>query len=95
MDEPNSQNFTGDVNEFNEDNNIRSIRLTYRSIYIAGDFDSNGEVDFGDFAIFALTWLSQDGDPNYNSICDISIPADSFIDELDLSIIVNNWLEGK
>jgi len=63
-------------------------------VYI-GDFAGGCDIDFADFAVFALAWLTEDGDLNYNSLCDISVPADSTIDEIDLSIFVDNWLEGK
>jgi hypothetical protein len=63
-------------------------------IYI-GDFYGGCDVDFVDFAVLALTWLLEDGDIGYNALCDISIPADYIIDEYDLKIFTDNWLEGK
>ena len=59
-----------------------------------GDFDGSGSVNFGDFAIFASAWLSSQGDARFNSDLDISIPPDSFIDEQDLEVFVDNWLIG-
>jgi len=59
-----------------------------------GDFDYDCEVNFGDFAILGLTWLLEQGQPGYNPVCDIALPADSFIDEKDLKIFTDNWLVG-
>jgi hypothetical protein len=59
-----------------------------------GDFDYNCQVDFGDFAILALAWLTNPKDGQWNPTCDISIPNDSFINMLDLHVFVENWLAG-
>jgi hypothetical protein len=48
-----------------------------------------------DFAVFALAWLSEPGDDNWNADCDIGIPVDSYIDWRDLNTLVYNWLAGK
>ncbi|MHC4460696.1 MAG: right-handed parallel beta-helix repeat-containing protein [Planctomycetota bacterium] len=60
-----------------------------------GDFDGQCDVDFADFAVFGLTWLSEDGEPQYNPACDISIPADNYIDWFDLAVLSDNWLEEE
>lgn len=59
-----------------------------------GDIDCDKDVDFEDFAILGLAWLTADGQPGYNSDCDISIPADDSIDWSDLKILTDNWLAG-
>jgi hypothetical protein len=59
-----------------------------------GDFDYDCEVDFGDFAIFALAWLTQPANTEWNRFCDISIPNDSSINMSDLHVFVENWLAG-
>ena len=60
-----------------------------------GDFEgSDCDVDFADFAVLALAWLTSDGQVGYNSACDISIPVDGYIDWLDLVILTEYWLEG-
>jgi parallel beta-helix repeat protein len=61
----------------------------------AGDFDGQCDVDFDDFAILALAWLTGYGQPYYNPACDISVPADNFIDGADLRVLSSNWLAGK
>ncbi|MHC4648075.1 MAG: right-handed parallel beta-helix repeat-containing protein [Planctomycetota bacterium] len=57
-----------------------------------GDFDGQCDVDFEDFAVFALAWLSGEGEGRYNPNCDISIPSDKFIDWRDLDVVSENWL---
>ncbi len=59
-----------------------------------GDFDYNCEVDFSDFAMFALAWLTQPADAEWNRFCDISLPADNSIDWRDLDVFADNWLAG-
>jgi len=58
------------------------------------DFDYNCEVDFGDFAILGLAWLTEPPDENWNQFCDISIPADNKIDWADVEVLSDNWLAG-
>jgi hypothetical protein len=59
---------------------------------VDGDFDDDGDVDFKDFAVLAAAWLSRPGDANWNVACDISIPKDNIIDECDLVVFCDNWL---
>ncbi len=56
------------------------------------DIDTDGDVDFYDFAILARAWLSIPGDDNWNTPCDIAEPKDGIIDEFDLSDLVEDWL---
>lgn len=58
-----------------------------------GDFDDDDDVDFEDFAVLAAAWLSQPGDANWNIDCDISMPSDGIIDEYDLMVFCENWLQ--
>jgi len=60
---------------------------------IPGDFDNDCDVDLKDFAILSGTWLSMDGDAQWNPVCDINQPADQVIDILDLQVFVMHWLE--
>lgn len=62
--------------------------------FVAGDFVCPDGVDFVDFAVLASAWLSDDTDPHWDPICDISEPKDNLIDELDLAVLCENWLEG-
>jgi len=59
-----------------------------------GDFEGEYDVDFFDYSIFASAWLTQDGDEKYDADCDISIPADGYIDMFDLTVFIDNWLAG-
>ena len=58
-----------------------------------GDFDCDDAVGFLDFAVFAPAWLTEPANPQWNPECDIAIPHDGYVDTLDLSILVQNWLE--
>ena len=72
--------------------------LCTRQEFVAGmlgDFEPDGDVDSVDFSVLALSWQKGQGQAGYNSICDISIPADSLINEKDLKIFTDNWLAGK
>jgi len=60
---------------------------------LVGDFCTDGVVDFKDFAIFAAAWHSRPGDNNWKSKCDISEPSGDVIDEYDLMVFCENWLE--
>ena len=57
-----------------------------------GDFNSDGDIDFMDLAIFASVWLTRSGDSQWNPDCDINKSADGFIDVLDLILFAENWL---
>jgi parallel beta-helix repeat protein len=59
-----------------------------------GDFDYNCKVNFGDFAILGLAWLTEPPDENWNQFCDISIPANNKIDWADVKVLSDNWLAG-
>ncbi len=66
----------------------------FNYVYL-GDFDYNCEVDFADFSIVALAWLTEPADVRWNPLCNISTPVDNIIDSRDLRIICENWLAGK
>jgi uncharacterized repeat protein (TIGR01451 family) len=53
---------------------------------------SPGYYPLGDFAVFALAWLTSSGQPNYNPVCDISISKDETINEYDLARFCDYWL---
>jgi len=57
------------------------------------DLDDDNDVDFNDFARFAKAWRSTSGGAGWDPNCDISAPADGVINELDLAIFCDNWLE--
>jgi len=62
---------------------------------LAGDFLCPYGVDFTDFAVLASAWQSKPTSTNWKPACDISQPKDNFIDELDLAIFCENWLEER
>jgi hypothetical protein len=80
----------GDCN----DTNITDMGAYEFNYAYMGDFDYNCVVDFGDFAILALAWLTEPKDTQWNPTCDINIHNDSSINMLDLHVFVENWLAG-
>jgi hypothetical protein len=61
---------------------------------IIGDFNVDGDVDFVDFALFATAWQKTSADPNWNTVFDISSPKDNIVNNLDLGVFAQNWLNG-
>jgi len=61
---------------------------------VAGDFDRDSDVDIADFVIFSSAWLTEPSDAQWNPACDISSPADNFINMMDLTAFADNWLAG-
>ena len=57
-----------------------------------GDFEPDEDVDLYDFAVLASAWMSRPGDDNWNSECDISLPADDTIDMADIAVFAETWL---
>jgi len=69
---------------------------TYEFSHVSlGDFAGGCDVDFADFAVLALAWLTEEGQAGYDSNCDIAIPYDKAIDEKDLQVFTENWLFGR
>jgi len=60
---------------------------------VVGDFYTDGVVNFEDFAVLVAAWGSEPGDDNWNAACDISESIDGVIDEYDLMVFCDNWLE--
>jgi hypothetical protein len=60
-----------------------------------GDFEGDCDIDLVDFAILAKAWLTEEGQTDYNPICNISSPADQKIDMFDLEVFCENWLQGS
>jgi len=60
-------------------------------VVFAGDFDSDSDVDFADFTIFADSWLQS------NPALDIAPPpnGDGIVDFKDLAVLFDYWLAGK
>lgn len=77
-----------------EGTNYPRLRWQVQLAISMGDFVCSYGVDFVDFAILASAWQSEPNGPGWNPACDISTPKDDFIDELDLAVFCENWLEG-
>jgi hypothetical protein len=61
---------------------------------LTGDFDCSCGVDFADFAIFLMGWLTEPADGGWNPACDISEPIDDLVDTEDARVFGENWLAG-
>ncbi len=57
---------------------------------LPADVDTDGQVNYPDFAIFALAWQSLLGEPDYNPVCDFVV--DDEINVNDLLVLSDNWL---
>lgn len=73
---------------------IDTIKLTgvLPADQLIGDFELDCDIDLQDFSILGMAWLSNLGDANWNSACDISVPCDGTIDIKDLDTLINHWL---
>ncbi|MHC4478527.1 MAG: DUF3466 family protein [Planctomycetota bacterium] len=58
----------------------------------AGDSEPDRDVDLRDFAVFAAAWKSNHYQENYSRFCDIAVPEDGIIDELDLAVFAGNYM---
>lgn len=66
----------------------------YEFSYIQfGDFAGGCDINFADYAVLALAWLTEDGQTGYDSNCDIALPWDEKIDVKDLMEFAANWLQ--
>ena len=60
-----------------------------------GDFNFNGMVDLTDLYLFSLAWLARPIDSHWNNLCDLSMPADSYVNFNDFAVLSAHWLSGK
>ena len=60
----------------------------------AADFVCPDGVTMVDFSVLGAAWYSDPNDYSWDPNCDISEPNDSFIDEKDLRVFSESWLEG-
>ncbi|MHC4157909.1 MAG: GLUG motif-containing protein [Planctomycetota bacterium] len=59
-----------------------------------GDFICPDGVTMVDYSVLAYAWMSDPNDYNWDPNCDISEPNDNVIDERDVMVFTDNWLEG-
>lgn len=60
------------------------------TVFSPADFDTDFDVDANDFNILAAAWLSINGQPEWNAVCDISEPFDR-IDMQDFAAFCAEW----
>jgi hypothetical protein len=85
--DPNNRQYTRNLDPIDG----TGIELVTGEGGIYGDLDGNWCINFWDFAILANAWGSRPGDTNWDPNCDISIPSDGVIDELDLAVLFSQW----
>ena len=61
--------------------------------FMSCDFNFDGVVDFIDYCIMSDAWNSSPGFIGWDPACDVGLPKDDYIDESDLSVLADNWLE--
>ncbi len=57
-----------------------------------GDVNNDSFVNTYDHAVMSMTWLKSEGEPGYNSVCELS--GDTTVDTADLAVMAQMWLEG-
>ncbi len=57
----------------------------------AGDFEPDGDVNFADFAWFALNWM----DTGFGVCSGADLTGDGNVDSRDLKKFADNWLAGR
>jgi beta-lactam-binding protein with PASTA domain len=71
---------------------LRAIEAAIPGAY---DYDPDGNIGLGDFAMFASSWQTEAGDIQWNPIFDISEPKDNIIDGRDLAVLMDSWLTSS
>lgn len=72
------------------------IPPTLQIMLTNADFNSDGIVNFYDFAVFAQSWRSSSTDDRWNAECNLddSGSSENVIDTADLLFFCDKWLEG-
>ena len=58
---------------------------------LEADFNSDCRIDLDDLELMMLSWLMEQGDPNYDEACDISEVDDNRINLADLAVLAGQW----
>jgi hypothetical protein len=80
------------IDEFNEDNNIRSVMVAE---HFSGDFEPDGDVDMDDYVVVAEYWMCDYcAEPNFYWCEGADLDKSGDVDFTDIGILANSWLEG-
>jgi hypothetical protein len=60
----------------------------------SSDLNRDGKVNLSDYTILASAWGSEQGQPNWNPLCDIHLPCDDKVTAYDLQRFCSDWLYG-
>jgi hypothetical protein len=90
--DPNMTDIDGEPRIFDGDyNDIPIVDMGADEYYWSpADFDSDGLVNFFDYALIANVWQSDPNDPNYNDVYDLV--DNNCIDSKDLARFCEDWL---
>jgi parallel beta-helix repeat protein len=90
--DPNAKDIDGEPRIFDGDSNGSEIVDMGADEYYwsPADFNSDGIVNFFDYAFFASAWQSEPNDDNYNEDCDLE--DDNLIDYKDIALFCEDWL---
>ncbi|MBN1765381.1 MAG: DUF4982 domain-containing protein [Sedimentisphaerales bacterium] len=69
---------------------LNSINIVAGQTKADLDFSSDGRVNLQDFSILAAAWLSLEGEPQFNEICDLDDSGQ--VEITDLQIVTGGWL---
>ena len=58
---------------------------------LVGDVNGDHAVDANDLAVLTAAMGSHPGEANWNPSCDISMPSDGVIDEMDQAVFLDYW----
>ena len=68
-------------------------KYTYEGPVVSvADFNGDLSVDMRDFSILAGAWLTVPQHDTWEGACDISTPADYYIDGYDVEVLCSEWL---
>lgn len=74
--------------DFTGDDNLKLDAVNPQLFVVSADFNRDGQIDPGDFALLSGHWLS----PGHSTMGDAN--GDGFVDPADFAILSGNWLLG-
>jgi hypothetical protein len=72
---------------------VDHLYIRSEAAWSKADFNSDGLVNFYDYAKLAAAWMSSLGEPDFNDIYDLS--TNDVVDMADIGIFTDYWLCGS